>query len=53
MSVIQYNKGIDGFFNTVFSFLRRKTDLMTQPTEAKDLGSQYLEEHESIYKEEK
>ena len=34
MSVVQHNQGIDGFFDSIFGFLRRKTDLYTHKDKA-------------------
>ena len=53
MSVVQYNKGIDGFFDAVFGFLRRKTDFMTLEDKAKEIVSTSLQKHYAIYQEEK
>jgi len=32
INVVQANQGIEGFFNEIFGFLRRKTDFYTDPS---------------------
>ena len=51
MSVVQHNQGIDGFFDSVFGFLRRKTDLYTHKDKAEELVSKYLKKHQDLFEE--
>ena len=32
--MVQQNKGYEGFFDTIFSFLQRKTDFYANPSKA-------------------
>lgn len=46
MTIVQQNQGIDGFFDAVFGFLRRKTDFFTNQKAAEEIivkhsGTQY------------
>lgn len=52
MSVIQQKGNIDGFFSTVFGFLRRNTDFFANEKKAEDAITLNCKKNFDIYKAE-
>ncbi len=52
MQVIQKNRGIDGFFNCMYGFLRRKTDFFSNQSLAEKHIVQGCQKHFKLYKKE-
>lgn len=42
MSIVQQSAGIDGFFDAVFGFLRRRTDFFSEMSNSKFIHYLYL-----------
>jgi len=53
MNVVQQSQGIDNFFNNLFGFMRRKTDLYTFPDKARGTVSTSLEKHIILFNQDK
>jgi hypothetical protein len=53
MNVIQQANGIDGFFNAMFGFMRRKTDFFTDENMSKQKVNAIFAAHLEKYNEEK
>ena len=53
MNLVQQSQGIDNFFENLFSFMRRKTDLYTYPDKARTAVNTSLEKHIQLFNEDK
>jgi hypothetical protein len=53
MNAVQQSQGIENFFENLFSFMRRKTDLFTQETTAKTMINAALDKHTKLFNEDK
>ena len=53
MNVVQKAEGIDGFYDAVFGFMRRKTDFFTFPDKAKATVLESFTKHAQLFKEDK
>lgn len=53
MSVVQQAQGIEPFFDSLFSFMRRKTDFFTQKQVCKNMVSQIMDKHMAAFEEDK
>ena len=51
MSAVQQSQGIDNFFNNLFGFFRRKTDLYTDEINSKKKLNEGFEKHMALFKE--
>lgn len=51
MNIIQQQKGIDGFFDAVFGFLRRNTDFYTDEKKAEQIIVGSCQRHFKRYTE--
>ena len=45
MSVVQQAAGIENFFDALFSFMRRKTDLFTQDQVCTNMVNKVMQKH--------
>jgi hypothetical protein len=50
MNAVQQAQGIENFFDNLFGFMCRKTDLFSQETQALTLVNRALTKHLEIYK---
>ena len=53
MNAVQQAQGIENFFENLFSFMRRKTDLFTQEATAKTMINAALDKHTKLFNEDK
>ena len=53
MTGVQQSQGIDNFFDNLFGFFARKTDLYTQEDRALTMVNQYLKKHIEQFKADK
>ena len=53
MTGVQQSQGIDNFFDNLFGFFARKTDLYTQEDRALTMVNQYLKKHIDQFKSDK
>ena len=53
MSAIQNARGIDNFFDYIFSFMRRKTDFYTAEEKSKSVVIAQLEKHMALFQADK
>mmetsp|Transcript_2721 Transcript_2721/g.2275 ORF Transcript_2721/g.2275 Transcript_2721/m.2275 type:complete len:100 (+) Transcript_2721:19-318(+) len=53
MNVVQKAEGIEGFYDAVFGFMRRKTDFYSNPDKARTTVLQQFERHCSHFVEDK
>ncbi len=51
--MVQMNKGYEGFFDSVFGFLRRKTDFYSDHKKAQDICFKTAEKHLKMYHKDK
>ena len=51
MSAVQQAQGIDNFFDSLFGFFGRKTDLYTKETDAMTMVNRHLTRHIGLFKE--
>lgn len=49
MGVVQQAQGIDNFFDALFGFMRRKTDLFTQEESSKKMVNRELDRHLKLF----
>lgn len=50
MTAVQQAQGIDNFFDALFSFMRRKTDLFSQENQCLTMVNQHLTKHLQLFK---
>ena len=50
MTGVNQSQGIDNFFDNLFSFMCRKTDLFTQEAKAYEIVNKYLNKHMTVFK---
>ena len=50
MTAVQQSQGIDKFFDNLFGFMGRKTDLFSQEAKAYELVNNYLSKHLTAFK---
>ena len=50
MTGVQQSQGIDNFFDNLFGFFARKTDLFTQEEKAYTMVNNYLRKHVETFK---
>ena len=53
MNVVQKAKGIDGFYDAIFGFMRRKTDFFSNPEKAKTTVLFEFQKHLTAFNEDK
>ena len=53
ISALQNSKGIDGFFDSMFSFMRRKTDFFSQDEDSKKVVLKWIDKHLKLFNEDK
>ena len=53
VSALQNSKGIDNFFDSMFSFMRRKTDFFSQDEDSKKVVLKQIEKHLKLFNEDK
>jgi len=53
MSVVQQAQGIENFFEALFGFMRRKTDLFTQEDVSRRMITSVMEKHLKMFSEDK
>lgn len=53
MGLVTQSQGIDKFFDNLFGFMRRKTDLYTMPDRARGTVSTTLEKHILAFEQDK
>jgi hypothetical protein len=53
MGTVQQAQGIDNFFDALFGFMRRKTDLFTKEDQARITVNTACEKHIKLFKEDK
>ena len=51
MTAVQQAQGIEGFFDALFSFFGRKTDLYSQEDRAMTMVNEFLTKHMGEFKE--
>ena len=51
MSTVQQAQGIDNFFDALFAFMRRKTDLFTKADQARGTVNQAMEKNIKLFQE--
>ena len=51
LSIVDQNRGIDGFFDAVFGCLGRKTDFFTKETQAFSTVNGSMTKHIKIFRE--
>ena len=50
MNAVQASQGIDNFFDNLFGFMCRKTDLFSQESKAYEMINKYAHKHMEVYK---
>ena len=53
ISALQNSKGIDNFFDSMFSFMRRKTDFFSQDEDSKKVVLKQIDKHLKLFNEDK
>jgi hypothetical protein len=53
MNIVQKAEGIEGFYDAIFSFMRRKTDFFTSPEKAREMVLNTFSKNEMLFREEK
>lgn len=53
MNIVQKAEGIEGFYDAIFSFMRRKTDFFTSPEKAREMVLSTFSKNEALFREEK
>jgi hypothetical protein len=53
MNAVQQAQGIENFFDSLFAFMRRKTDLFTKETSSRTMINDALEKHIKLFNEDK
>jgi len=53
MSVVQQAAGIENFFDALFSFMRRKTDLFTKDDVCRKMVGEVMEKHMKAFAQDK
>lgn len=53
MNIVQKAEGIEGFYDTVFSFMRRKTDFYMNPAKGKSVVNEAFDKNAQLFEEDK